>query len=49
MQRNRGKNIIEKTRDLFKKTGDMKGQFHARMGTIKYRNGKGVIEDIWQH
>ena len=44
MQRNRGKNIIEKTRDLFKKTGDMNGKFHARMGTIKYRNGKDMIE-----
>ena len=27
-----------KTRDLFKKTGDTKGTFHARMGTIKDRN-----------
>ena len=26
-----------KTRDLFKKTGDTKGIFHAKMGTIKYR------------
>ena len=42
MQRNRGKNIIEKTRDLF--AGDMNGKFHARMGTIKYRNGKDMIE-----
>ena len=25
----------EKTRDLFKKTGDIKGTFHARMGRIK--------------
>ena len=24
-----------KTRDLFKKIGDIKGTFHARMGTIK--------------
>ena len=24
---------MEKTRDLFKKTGDIKGTFHARMGT----------------
>ena len=29
-----------KTRDLFKKIGDIKGTFHARMGTIKDRNGK---------
>ena len=27
-----------KTRDLFKKTGDIKGTFHAKMGTIKDRN-----------
>ena len=29
-----------KTRDLFKKTRDIKGTFHARMGTIKDKNGK---------
>ena len=29
-----------KTRDLFKKIGDKKGTFHAKMGTIKDRNGK---------
>ena len=28
-----------KMRDLFKKIGDIKGTFHARMGTIKDRNG----------
>ena len=28
-----------KTRDLFKKMGDSKGTFHARLGTIKDRNG----------
>ena len=28
-----------KTRDLFKKTRDTKGIFHAKMGTIKDRNG----------
>ena len=33
-------NRMEKTRDLFKKTGDLKGTFHARMGTIKDRNHK---------
>ena len=27
-----------KTRDLFKKTSDTKGTFHAKMGTIKDRN-----------
>ena len=30
-------NRIGKTRDLFKKTGDIKGTFHARMGMIKDR------------
>ena len=29
-----------RTRDLFKKTEDIKGTFHAKMGTIKDRNGK---------
>ena len=33
-----------KTRDLFKKTGDIKGTFHARMGTIKDRNCKDLNE-----
>ena len=28
-----------KTRDILKKTGDIKGIFYARMGTIKDRNG----------
>ena len=28
-----------KTRDIFKKIGDTKGTFHAKMGTIKVRNG----------
>ena len=32
------------TRDLFKKTGDIKGTFHARIGTIKDRNGKDLTE-----
>ena len=29
-----------KTRDLFKKIGDTKGIFHAKIGTIKDKNGK---------
>ena len=29
-----------KTRDLFKKIGAIKGTFHAKMGTMKHRNGK---------
>ena len=35
MQRKRGNhNRMGKTRDLFKKTGDIKGTFHARMGAV---------------
>ena len=41
-----------KTRDLFKKTGDTRGTFHAKIGTIKDRNSKDLTEaeDIktWQ-
>ena len=33
-----------KTRDLFKKTRDTKGTFHAKMGSIKDRNGKDLTE-----
>ena len=33
-----------RTRDLFKKIRDIKGTFHARMGTIKDRNGKDLNE-----
>ena len=33
-----------KTRDLVKKIRDMKGTFHAKMGTIKERNGVDLIE-----
>ena len=35
---------MEKTRDLFKKIRDTKGTFHAKMGTIKYRNGMDLTE-----
>ena len=31
---------MEKTSNLFKKIRDIKGIFHAKMGTIKDRNGK---------
>ena len=42
-----------KTRDLFKKTGDIKGIFHEKMGRIKDRNGTDLAkkEDLtkrWQ-
>ena len=33
-------NRTGKTRDRFKKRGDIKGTFHARMGTIKDRNSR---------
>ena len=33
-----------KTKDLFKKTGDTTGKFHARMGMIKHRNGMDLTE-----
>ena len=33
-----------KTRDLFKKTRDTTGTFHAKMGTIKDRNGVDLTE-----
>ena len=33
-----------KTRDLFKKIRDTKGTFHAKMGSIKDRNGTDLIE-----
>ena len=46
MQRFRGKQQKGKTRDFFKKTGDIKGTFHARLGTTKDRNGKDLIEEI---
>ena len=38
------KNRMGKTRDLFKKIRDTKGKFHAKMDTIKDRNGKDLTE-----
>ena len=37
-------NKMGKTRDLFKKIRDTKGTFHAKMGSIKDRNGMDLIE-----
>ena len=37
-------NRMGKTRDLFKKIRDTKGTFHAKMGTIKDRNGMDLTE-----
>ena len=53
MQRNEENNRMGKTRDLFKKIRDTKGTFHAKMCSIKDRNGMDLTdaEDIkkrWQ-
>ena len=37
-------NRMRKARDLFKKIRDTKGTFHAKMGSIKYRNGRDLTE-----
>ena len=37
-------NRMGKTRDLFKKIRDTKGTFHAKMGSIKDRNGMALTE-----
>ena len=37
-------NRMGKTRDLFKENRDTKGTFHAKMGSIKDRNGTGLTE-----
>ena len=44
MQRNRGKQRKGKTRNPFKKIRDIKGTFHAKMGSIKDRNGIDLTE-----
>ena len=38
------KNRMGKTRDLFKNIRDTKGTFHAKMGSIKERNGMDLTE-----
>ena len=52
-KKQRKKNRMGKARDLFKKIRDIKGIFHAKMGSIKDRNGMDLteVEDIkkrWQ-
>ena len=37
-------NRMGKTKNFFKKTGDTKGTFHSKMGTIKDKNGKNLTE-----
>ena len=44
MQRNRGKQQIGTTRDLFKKIRDTKGTLHAKMGSIKDGNDMDLTE-----
>ena len=39
-------NRMGKTRELFKKIRDTKGTFHAKMGTIKHKNGMDLTEAI---
>ena len=39
-----GNNRMGKTRDLFKKMRDTNGIFHAKMGSIKNRNGRDLTE-----
>ena len=46
-------NRMGKTRDLFNKIRDTKGTFHAKMGSIKDRNGRDLteaedIKKMWQ-
>ena len=53
MQIHRGKQQNGKDRDLFKKIGDTKGTFHAKVGTINDRNGMDLrgaenIKKRWQ-
>ena len=40
-------NTMGETRDLFKKIRDTKGTFHAKMGSIKNRNGMDWTEMVW--
>ena len=40
-------NRMGKTRDLFKKIRDTKGTFHAKMGSIKDRNGMDLTEAFY--
>ena len=44
MQKIEENNLMGKTRDLFKKIRDIKGIFHAKMGSIKDRNGMNLTE-----
>ena len=39
-------NRMGKARELFKKIRDIKGTFHAKMSTIKHRNGMDLTEEV---
>ena len=45
MQEIEENNRMRKTRDLFKKIRDAKGTFHAKMGTVKDKNGMDLTEE----
>ena len=45
MQKIEENNIMGKTRNLFKKIRYTKGTFHAKMGSIKDRNGRDLTEE----
>ena len=47
MQKIDESNRMGKTRDIFKKIRDIKGIFHAKMGSIKDRNGMDLTEMVW--
>ena len=44
MPKNRDKQQKGKTRDLFRKTGNIKGIFYPKMGTIKDRNSRDLVD-----
>jgi len=44
MQKIEENNRVGKTRRLYKKLRDIKGTFHAKMGSIKDRNGMNLTE-----
>ena len=44
MLNNRRNNKWGKARDLFRKTGNIKGAFRPKMGTIKDKNGRDLVD-----
>ena len=43
-RKRRSSDLFKKIRDLFKKIRDSKGKFHAKMGSVKDRNGMDLTE-----